>query len=137
MRPELAGIATDSWLLVGPNGRWFRTSADRTVDLRARADLRRLLHTLAQHRLSAPGAPLSRDFLFMSTWPDEPLVAELECRRRLANAIAALVRFGVEQIRNTREGDYFLDPELSVSVAVQDARFPARRGTTARPKKSA
>jgi predicted ATPase len=83
------------------------------VDLSARPALRRVLSTLVEQRLRAPGVPLAADVLVRAAWPGERLLRNAGANR-LRVAVATLRARGMKGLIQRTQGGYLLDPKLRV-----------------------
>jgi predicted ATPase len=103
-------------LVVGDDGRWFRLSEQREVNLSRRAALRRILAALARQRVAAPGVALPLDVVLEAGWPGERVSTEAGAAR-VYNAIQRLRRLGLAAVLCTRDDGYLLDAETTTSLA--------------------
>jgi len=113
--------AVEATLVIGDDGRWFRISEQREVNLERRAALRRVLAVLARRRVESPGSALSLDGVLAAGWPGERVSAEAGAAR-VYNAIQRLRRLGLESVLRTRDDGYLLDPETSTHLATAPLR---------------
>jgi len=100
-------------LVVGPDGRFFRSLKGPRVDLGRRGSLRRILHALAERHATSPGVPLRVDETLAAGWPGERMRFEAG-RQRTYAAIARLRRLGLEGMLLTMDEGYLLDAALRV-----------------------
>lgn len=102
-------------LVVGPDGLWFRPPRVKSsVRLHRRRALQRILHSLAEHRLKAPGEALSIPRLVERGWPGERVLPEAGTER-VYTAIATLRKLGLRRLLLQRDDGYLLDPEVGLS----------------------
>jgi hypothetical protein len=101
---------------------WFSVDGFPRVDCRRRRVIRRLVFSLAAHRLARPGQALPRDVLIQAVWPDERIM-EASAHNRLRVAVNGLRQWlgsSIETVGTTYR--------LATSVEVQ---FMDRPPTTA------
>jgi tetratricopeptide (TPR) repeat protein len=96
-------------LVVGEGGRWFRQPGAPVVDLERRKPLARILDRLAEARVTAPDALVSRDALERAGWPGERIVPAAAAHR-VRVAISTLRKLGLAGALLTRDDGYLLDP---------------------------
>jgi hypothetical protein len=113
-RARLVSQAKEADLTIGPQGAWFRAGSGPRVEL-GNGPLRRLLTTLAEYRIRAPGAPLSDDFLFLSAW-GAPFPSAAQVRRQLALALALLERLGLPGLSVRGADQTHLEEVLTVAL---------------------
>lgn len=102
--------------MVSDDGRWFRLSERREVNLERRAALRRILAALAKQRVTAPGTALPLDAVLEAGWPGERVSFEAGAAR-VYNAIQRLRKLGLESVLRTRDDGYLLDAGTSTRIA--------------------
>ena len=73
----------------------------------------RVLKKLLDHRLGAPGDPLSFDALLECGWPGERILP-LAAASRVHAVLSSLRRLGLRAYLLTREDGWLLDPERPV-----------------------
>jgi hypothetical protein len=113
--------ASKPHLVVAETQRWFAV-AHRTIDLSAHVVQQKLLRVLLSYRMSAPGAPLSADFIFMNLWPDK-LPSRAEVSYRLKHAVEKLHVLGFPLGGIVLDGEtMYMDPELEVAICSDDRR---------------
>jgi predicted ATPase len=103
----------DDALVVTVDAGRVRPPAAAWVDLSARPALRRVLATLVDQRVRAPGVPLAADALVRAAWPGERLVRQAGANR-LRVAVATLRAHGMRGLIQRTPGGYLLDPNLRV-----------------------
>ncbi len=115
-RPAVrAGTLPADALVVSEDARVFRTPAARAVKLERRHAVRLILLKLVEHRLKAPGEPLSADTLLEYGWPGERVMAEAGASRVYV-ALATLRKLGLRGLLVSRDGGYLLDPDVQLVV---------------------
>jgi tetratricopeptide (TPR) repeat protein len=98
-------------LVIPPDAAWLELPDGVRVDLSARQPLRRIVARLAEHRLSAPGEPVSVDELVAAGWPDERMLPSA-AGNRIGVALTSLRKLGLRELLR-REGEgYALDPAV-------------------------
>jgi tetratricopeptide (TPR) repeat protein len=117
-RSVRAGTMPADALVVSEDGRVFRTPAARAVTLERRRAVRLILLKLVDHRLKAPGEPLSADTLLEYGWPGERVLAEAGASRVYV-ALATLRKLGLRGLLMSRDGGYLLDPAVQLVVVPQ------------------
>jgi hypothetical protein len=100
-------------LVVGGRGAWLEVRGRRHAV--SNPILARILSALADLRISAPGAPISHDFLYMSAWPGK-LPTEDLVMKRLEHAFLELSRLGLEGMLIVQPGCAWLDPQTQIIV---------------------
>lgn len=100
-------------LHVGPEASWFAMDDGERVDMQRRVALRRILHTLVEQRLIAPGVGIDRDELARIGWPGERILAQA-ARNRIRSAISTLRSLGLAGALQHHAGGYLIDPGLPV-----------------------
>jgi predicted ATPase len=117
---DRAIAAANPSLVVHASGRWFHLPSGRRVDCAKKRVLPLLLVALARHRLSAPGAPLSTTALSSAGWPGDRADAR-STQSRLYVAVNTLRNMGLREILQSDARGYFLDPEVPVRLALEEA----------------
>jgi len=115
LQPVASDAAPDDALVVAEDGAWFKPPHGKRVALANRPNLKRLLVALTQHRIGAPGEPLSLDAVFRGGWPGERADSRSAANRARV-ALARLRKVGLGDLLLTR-GGYYLDPEVRVAIA--------------------
>src|SRR6185295_345913 len=100
---------------VAEDGAWFKPPHGKRVALANRPNLKRLLVALTQHRIGAPGEPLSLEAVFRGGWPGERADSRSAANRARV-ALARLRKVGLGELLLTR-GGYYLDPDVRVAIA--------------------
>ena len=98
-------------LVATVDGARFRAPGGRWVDMRGKRVLRRLFAALLEHRLAAPGSPLSAEELARAAWPRADFDAAMS--NRLYVSISKLRDLGLRDILLSDAG-YLLDPGIAV-----------------------
>lgn len=112
-RPAVAGIGP---LIVADDGSWFRLPNGEVKKLRGRPVAARLLRSLVDRALQAPGLPLDSSKLIEAGWPEEKILPKA-AQNRLYVAMTRLRQLGLgELLRNEGDG-YFLAADLPVRIA--------------------
>ena len=91
------------------------TFAGRTIDLRSRRALPRVLLALARARVESAGAHLSVRDLFAAGWPGEKAL-EHAAAARVYMAVRALRTLGLSDAITTSPAGYRMDPDLPVRL---------------------
>jgi hypothetical protein len=117
LTPAAIDEAPDDALVVAEDGAWFKPPHGARVAITNRPNLRRLLVTLTQQRIGAPGVPLSLQAVFRGGWPGER-ADSTSAANRARVALARLRKAGLGDLLLTN-GGYFLDPNVRVSIARQ------------------
>jgi predicted ATPase len=106
------GPRTGRLLKVASDAAWFvAPGSARRIELASRKPLRRLLAALVDHRVNAPGEPLSSAQLIAQCWPGEH-AQERSARARLHSAVSTLRRLGLHDVVHRSPNGYFLRPEV-------------------------
>lgn len=100
-------------LRVSSDGRWFTTPDGKRVDISRRGALRRIVATLAAHRVHDPGRASSVDELVAVGWPNQKLLPH-SATNRLYVAVSTLRGLGIGVQR--RDDGYLLPPSLPVEL---------------------
>jgi predicted ATPase len=102
--------------VVARDGRDVRAPDGRTLDLRKRPRLRRLLVALVEARIRAPGKAQSVETLFAGVWQGER-ATYASSRQRVYTAIGELRDLGLRDLLLNDVDGYMLDPEIPVVFA--------------------
>ena len=103
-------------LFVAQDGSWIQRGAEPHSPIPNGPVIRRFLLELVEHRLSAPGEPLSAHDLIDRCWPNERIQAAAGIRR-VQNLIRRLRQHGLgEVLLNGLDGGYLLDPETIAAL---------------------
>ena len=111
---DLAEPGSDAALLVGADGRSFRTPDGEKVDLSRRRALRNILAALLDARLLQEPVALSLDDLVAAGWPGERMVPQAASNRTYV-AITTLRKLGLRGLLIRRDDGYLLDPSVPCS----------------------
>ena len=110
---------SDKALVVQQEGLWFRLPAGEVVSCRRRKmPTRRLLSTLAERRISAPGDPISAKELLTVCWPDERMIEESGLNR-LYVTVNGLRKMGLRDLLVAGADGYMFDPHQSLKIVAQ------------------
>jgi len=100
-------------LTVGPRARWFVLDDQARVGLERRGSPSRILATLIDNRIAAPGSVVPPDELFEYGWPGQRASTE-SAAQRVYTALWTLRKLGLrDAIVRVAEG-YFIDPAIDV-----------------------
>lgn len=94
---------------------WFEGERGR-VELRTRVALRRVLASLVERRVRAPGVALTTHALVEAGWPGERIAHEAAADRVYA-AVGALRKLGLDGVLVRLDGGYALSPEVPIAVS--------------------
>ena len=84
-----------------------------TVDCSRKPVMRALVQALASQRTGRPGAPMSAEALMAEIWPGEKMRAD-SARNRLHAALTQLRKLGLQDVLQTREDGWLLDPRCRI-----------------------
>jgi hypothetical protein len=104
-----------SGLVIGEGGRWFQPSGGMRINLGRRGPLRRILLSLAEHRLSNPGIGLKVSALVEAGWPGERMLYKAGIARAYTT-IQRLRNLGLQRVLITADDGYLLSPTLPVQI---------------------
>jgi hypothetical protein len=107
-------------LIVAVDGRWFVLPNGSRVEIEKRYALRRVLLTLVQHRIDAPGRAVPLDVIVRGGWPGERMRADA-AENRAKVALTRLRKLGIAALLQSVESGHRLDPDVPV-VLERDAR---------------
>jgi hypothetical protein len=119
VRPRSSAPRHANELVIDEQARWFRTPGGERVSLHRRRPIGRVLHALAEHRVSAPGSALTLEALVHRGWPGENPDATSGASRAY-NALTTLRKAGLRDLLLSREGGYLLDPSVPVRLVEED-----------------
>ncbi len=105
-----AQAALTAALRVAADGSWFDYRGE-LVDLRRSSGARRVLDSLTEARLAAPGQPVSVHVLFEKAWPGTSIALE-SAANRIYVAMSALRRLGLRDVILREARGYLLDPNV-------------------------
>jgi DNA-binding winged helix-turn-helix (wHTH) protein len=100
-------------LRIDANGRWFALPDGTTINIGRRNVLRRILRTLAQHRVQSAGEPVSLSTLFENVWPGEQSFPDC-IENRIRVGIATLRKLGLKNNVITVRQGYRLDTAVEI-----------------------
>jgi pSer/pThr/pTyr-binding forkhead associated (FHA) protein len=100
-------------LVVGPDGRWFEPAGGGRINLGRRGPLRRLLWSLTEQRLRAPGAGMPVERVIALGWPGEKIQHEAALAR-VYTTVQRLRALGLGEVLRTQDDGYLLDPAVPV-----------------------
>jgi hypothetical protein len=109
----LSGPITE--LLIGAAGRWFQPVGGTRINLGRRGPLRRVLLTLAKHRLENPGVGLDVQRLIEAGWPGEKILYKAGLARAYTT-VQRLRALGLQDALLTSDEGYLLHPTLAVRI---------------------
>lgn len=110
---EPSATVENADLVVGPEGRWFRCGSGEADDLRRRGALRRILAELAD-RHGESSDPLDVYTMFDVGWPDQEIDPD-NAKDRVYWAVRELRKAGLDDLLQTTDEGYVLDPDLSIA----------------------
>jgi pSer/pThr/pTyr-binding forkhead associated (FHA) protein len=102
-------------LVIGPGGRWFQPVGGTRINLGRRGPLRRVLLTLAKHRLDHPGDGLDVQRLIAAGWPGEKILYKAGLARAYTT-VQRLRALGLQDALLTGDEGYLLHPSLFVRI---------------------
>ena len=114
--------AADAALVVGADGRWFKTAGRAPIHLLRQRAMRLILDRLVSQRLDGDGAGLSVAAIFAAGWPDENIKAQ-SMQNRVHVALSKLRKLGLNDLLLSRDDGYLLDPLVPV-VRVEEPIAP-------------
>lgn len=114
--------ASDAALIVGAEGRWFKTAGRAPIHLLRQRAMRLILDRLVQQRLEGGGAGLSVADIFQAGWPDENIKPQ-SMQNRVYVALSKLRKLGLNDLLLSRDDGYLLDPVVPV-VRVEEPIAP-------------
>jgi predicted ATPase len=105
-------------LVIGPEGCWFRVPGGEPQSLDRFTSARRILHHLADARLTNPGRGVPGDVLFDAGWPDVAIAAQ-SANNRLYVALAKLRKLGLKVLLLRNDDGYYLDPSVPLERSTE------------------
>ncbi len=122
------GDSSQAVLLMGRGCRWFvPPGKTRPVGMADREAPRRLLLSLAQHRVVRPRDPLPIEKLVEIGWPGERIKPSAAAAR-VYTAVATLRTRGLQDALLKTENGYLLDPEVPVVLPRDPMRSASQAG---------
>ena len=100
-------------LVIGARARWFVIDNGERVGLERRGPPSRILATLVENRIAAPGAVVQPDELFEYGWPGQQISTE-SAAQRVYTAIWTLRKLGLRDVIVRLAEGYFIEPAIDV-----------------------
>lgn len=110
--PTHASPVTAGAMVVAHDYTWIHPTPGERIDI-TRPLLHRLIAALVTLRLDEPNTAISAQALIEAGWPGERMQARA-AKNRLYNAIHALRQHGFEDLLQTRNDGYLLDPSVTL-----------------------